>query len=411
MPVFSYSRLETFKQCSRKFYYRYIAKVRLEEEPENISAFLGSRVHETLQLIYERACVGTVITDGEAIDHFQRRWATEWSTRVVVPNGSGSAEDCHRLGEQWIRDYYRRHVPFNDATVIGLEMKVPIALDASGKYQMAGYIDRLSRTSAEVWQIHDYKTNNRLPTQAEQDCQPQLAFYEIGIRQMWPDIERVELVWHFLRFDKAIRSQRTPDQLESVRQAAIHLIDDIAARGRDESAFPTHESKLCNYCEYQAICPVRKHLVAVKKLPENQFLAEPGVKLVDRWTELKAKQAALNTEISVIEAEIDQIKEALGALSAREGLQTIVGSEKEVAINEQHKVMFPRKGQEPEKAAELEAKLRASPFWPQVSTLDRSALAALWSEREQQAAQLRGLLDEYGWVEDQLSISLRKRRD
>ncbi len=92
---------------------------------------------------------------------------------------------------------------------------------------------------------------------------------------------------------------------------------------------------------------MRKHLFAVKQLPANQFLAEPGVALVDRWNLLKAKQDEWKAEIAKLDCEVDQIKEALKALAARDGMTKVVGSEKEVAITEEHRVMFPRKGQEP----------------------------------------------------------------
>ena len=40
--------------------------------------------------------------------------------------------------------------------------------------------------------------------------------------------------------------------------------------------------------------------------------------------------------------------------------------------------MFPRKTMEPDKAAELEQRLRSSQWWNQVSAIDRHALEALW---------------------------------
>ena len=411
MATFSFSKLETFKNCPRKFYYRYVAKVCLDEEPEQIATFLGSRVHETFHKLYERVRHATVMSEGALIDFFRERWKAEWTSSVVVPEHSASPAKFRKLGEEFVRDYYRRHVPFNDARIIGLEKKITFPLDKQGTHRMVGYIDRLARTQAGVWQIHDYKTNSRLPTQAEKDADPQLAYYEIGIRQMWPNVEHVELVWHFVRFDQVIRSTRTKEQLEALRQETLSLIVDIESRVRDESVFPTHESKLCNYCEYQAICPVRKHLVAVKQLHKNKFLKEPGVKLVDRWNELKGKQAELNSVIEELESEIDEIREALLALAERRGMTAVVGSEKEVTIVREQKVLFPRKGQEPDEAVELESRLRRSPWWEQVSSLDRNALVALWKERKTQAAKLRKLLEEFAWTEDQTTMRLRNRRE
>jgi hypothetical protein len=92
-------------------------------------------------------------------------------------------------------------------------------------------------------------------------------------------------------------------------------------------------------------------------------------------------------------------------------MTAVVGSEKEVSIVHEQKVLFPRKGREPDKAEALELRLRRSPWWEQVSSLDRNALTVLWKEREKQAAKLRELLEEFAWTEDQTTIRLRNRRD
>lgn len=255
MTTFSHSRLETFKNCPRKFYYRYVAKILLDEEHEQIAAFLGLRVHEALQRLYEQVWRGTVISEQDLLKFYRQEWDAEWTETVVIPPDTGTPEDYCNLGEAFVRDYYRRYAPFDDAKIIGLEMEIRFPLDPAGHYQMLGYIDRLARTPAGIWQIHDYKTSSKLPTQTDQDQDPQLAYYEIGIRRMWPEIEHVELIWHFVRFDQAIRSRRTPEQLEALRQETLTLITDIMSRDYDERAFPTHESGLCDYCEYQAVCP------------------------------------------------------------------------------------------------------------------------------------------------------------
>jgi putative RecB family exonuclease len=386
-----------------------VAKVPLEEEPEFIATFLGSRVHEALELIYDEARNGRLISPDDVVAYYRCQWAAKWCSSIVMPDGSAS-DDFSRQGEGWVRDYYDRYVPFNDAKTIGLEMPVLYPLDPEARSQIRGFIDRLARSADGAWEIHDYKTTRRLPTQADKDHDSQLALYEIGIRRMWPDIETVELIWHYVRFDHTIRSRRTSEQLDALQQNTLGTIADIEARDGSEDAFPTKESGLCSYCEYQVVCPVRKHLCVVRKLPANEFLEEPGVVLVDRWNSLKAKQDELKVEIARLESEIDQIKEALCVLAARDGLTNVVGSEKEVAITEQLKVMFPRKGQEPNEAAQLDALLRASPWWQRASCLDRSALSVLWDEREREAAGLCEILERFAWIDDQRTLSLRKRR-
>ncbi len=240
MAIYSYSRLQTFRQCPRKYYYRYVAKVPLKDEPEFIATYLGSRVHETLERVYDNARNGRLISEDDIVASYRSRWTSEWSPSVVLPDGAAPDDFC-RQGEGWVRDYYRRYAPFNDSKIIGLEMEIQFPLDPGARSQMRGFIDRLARSADGVWQIHDYKTNSRLPTQADMDNDSQLAVYEIGIRRMWPDIEQVELIWHFVRFDQTIRSRRTREQLESLRETTLIAIADVESRDRVEDAFPTHE--------------------------------------------------------------------------------------------------------------------------------------------------------------------------
>jgi len=153
--------------------------------------------------------------------------------------------------------------------------------------------------------------------QAEKDADPQLAYYEIGIRRMWKDVGRVELIWHFLRFDHSIVSSRTTDQLDQLRSDAIATITDIERRGDDAEQFRTSEGPLCSYCEYQQICPARKHLFQVRVMPESDLAKERAVALVDRWAELDAKRKLLQNEQGDIEKQIEDIRQALVAIATR----------------------------------------------------------------------------------------------
>jgi putative RecB family exonuclease len=51
MTIYSHSRLRCFEQCPARFKFQYIDKVETEEE-QSVEAFLGSRVHETLEKLY-----------------------------------------------------------------------------------------------------------------------------------------------------------------------------------------------------------------------------------------------------------------------------------------------------------------------------------------------------------------------
>lgn len=155
---------------------------------------------------------------------------------------------------------------------------------------------------------------------------------------------------------------------------------------------------------------MRKHLYEVKELPPNRFAKEPGVKLVDHWAELQAKRQALIDRQRELEAEIGEVQEALIELAEKKDLSTIIGTEKEVAVTIAEAILFPTKGNEPAEYEAFEAKLRKSKYWPEVSTLDRSALKRLWDQREELDAVLRRWLTTYARSEKQVGARLRNRR-
>lgn len=411
MPCYSHSRIEAFRHCPRKYYYRYVAKVKLEEGPEQVATFLGSRVHDTLEYLYDRVRKG-VVPDQEALKtRFDAAWKEQWSQDIVIHDAGLTGLDYQKLGWRCIDQYYRRFHPFDQSVVVGLERMVRFPLDAAEKYTMLGYIDRLAKGPDGLWQVHDYKTNSRLSTQADKDADPQLAYYEVGVRRMWKGVKRVELVWHFLQFDQSIVSTRTPEQLKELKAEAIATIKDIERRGTDEKQFPTREGPLCPYCDYEEVCPARKHLYQVRIMPESKLAKEPAVKLVDRWAALEAKRQELLGQEGTLQEEIEEVRRALIALAQRKGLELVAGHEKEVVVKQVEKVMFPRKGEEPEQAAELEAALRATRWWKDLSTLNASQLKAAWEDSQGAAPELRKLLKKYVRLETETTARLRGRRD
>lgn len=412
MSQWSHSRIQSYRDCARKFFFRYVAKVKLPEEPETLAQFLGGRVHDALEALYAAVKRNeTPALDG-VLAHFRARWDEKWHDAVMMPDERPPL--AHReQAEGWLRDYWARHAPFTETRTIDVERRISFPLDDDGAHTMIGFVDRLARRADGTWQIHDYKTNRRLPTQQDKDRDPQLAYYEIGVRRMWPDdVKAVELVWHFLAFDTSITSVRTGEQLDTLRGEALATIAEIESLGRSEAAFPTHESVLCDYCEYQQVCPVRRHRFAVATLPPSRFAKESGVKLVAAWAERDAAKKALQAQLDEVEAEIGEIKAALAAYAEAHDLEVVTGEEREATVKRSERVVFPRKSEsdEAEEAQALEAQLRGSPWWPDASAVDRFALDRLWRQRAGLAADLRALLEEYARTEPTLDVRLRKKK-
>ena len=56
--VFSHSSLSSYENCPRKYAFRYIEKIQVDSE--GIEAFVGKRVHEILERLYQFVDDGVV---------------------------------------------------------------------------------------------------------------------------------------------------------------------------------------------------------------------------------------------------------------------------------------------------------------------------------------------------------------
>ncbi|PCI11659.1 hypothetical protein COB72_00475 [bacterium] len=414
MPTYSHSKIECFRNCPRQYYYRYVVKLDLPDTPRQVALFFGSRCHDALEWLYKQVMTGGVPSKGETLTEFNRLWGNGWGEDIVIQDEGMDEQKYLALGELCVGNYYDAHHPFDDSITIELEQMVRFDLNNEQDIGMVGYIDRLAKDDDGVWHIHDYKTNKRLPTQADMDSNPQLAYYEIGIRQMWPSIKRVELHWHFLRFGETITSTRTAQQLADLRNNALGTIADIDLSGKEEGAFETNETGLCRFCDYQSVCPIMKHEVRVNGLPINAYKNEPGIKLVNALAELKAKKDELKgvftLQTNEIDDEIEQIQEALLEYATGEGMSVVQGDELEVTIRTSEKAVFPRKTSQLEQYTKFENLLQESPFWDMVSSLDASALRTLWKQPDTLNPELCQILGAFVQVEEETKMGIRGKR-
>jgi len=395
MTVYSHSRLSTYEDCPLRYKLQYVDKI--DRSTEGVEAYLGNRVHEALQRCYNLAGRGRVLSLEELLASYEAEWQKNWHDGIVVTRAEMLPDHYLQRGRKMLTDYYRRFAPFDADYTLGTEVLTTFPLDAAGKYKLRGYIDRLARTSEDCFEIHDYKTSGRLPSQQEKDEDRQLALYQIGVRHRWPDLKKVRLIWHYLAFDRDLVSERDETAIAKLRGETMALIDRIEAA----TDFPPHESSLCDWCEYPDLCPARKHGTVVAALPVNEFLAEPGVSLVNRYADLKEAEKALGEEV-------DKVKEALIEYARREKVSVITGSGQQVRVKLDTRLKFPGKN-DAERAA-LEQVVRTAGRWDEVSQLDTAALAHALEEGGWEPA-LAEQVSAFRTEEETAAVYLAKRKE
>ena len=256
MPLYSHSKLSTFEQCALKFKLKYLDKVKPDYE-QSIEAFLGKKVHETLEWLYKNPDKKEL---DDVIKYFVEKWNQDYNPSIKIVKEEFDKEYYFNKGIKFLINYFVNNFPFKDNT-IALEKKIMLNLDNQGEYQLVGFIDRLVHdTEKNIFEIHDYKTG-ALKSQQELDNDRQLALYSISIRESYPSASEVRLIWHFLEWNQKKISTRKIDELQQLKQEIIALIKKIES----SSEFKTNPGILCNWCEYRSYCPEMRHTIKEKR--------------------------------------------------------------------------------------------------------------------------------------------------
>lgn len=391
MTVYSHSRLSTFEQCKLKFKYKYIDKVETEIET-TVEAFLGGKVHDTLEKLYNDLKFEKVPEKEELLEFFEKEWRKDWNEDILIVRGEYEEQNYIDMGKRFISDYYERYHPFDQATTIGTEVRILLKLDEKGKYQVQGYIDRLDDNNG-IYEIHDYKTASNLPLQHYLDEDRQLALYAIAVKENYEDAEDVKLVWHFLAFDKELDSERTDKQLEELKQETIKLIDEIEACNE----FPPKTSSLCNWCEFRPICPEWKHQYEIERTRDYQD--DDGVKLVDKYAKLKEEE-------KLLQQKLDSLKERILEFAEQKGVNAVFGTDQRAKIWSKELEKFPRRT-DPRYKEFIEA-VKQSGLWKEYSRIDSFKLEKAFNNKQLREEMLE-LLEKYTRKEKIERIYLGKK--
>ena len=363
MPVYSHSRLTSYENCPKQFHFQYIEK---PEVPEftGIEAFMGSVVHAALENLYKQVVMSKVPSKADVLKDFERIWKEEWTPAVAIVKKGFAKSHYHVIGRRCVEDYYDKHAPFDrDGRVRGVEEHLVFALDDSGKFKMQGYPDLLFEPEVNCFAVHDHKTG-RMPSveKLEEDCQ--LPLYHLGVEQKYPDVKVKELVWHYLAKGREVRLPATKKRMENARTWAISVIRQIERRIKYREAFEPQESILCNWCEFQPVCPA-KNPQPPKVTPKRREALTEGAALVDKYAGLQERKKA-------IEKEIEEAKGRLIELAEGCGLDSFEGAENTALVKLKEELSAPL--MESENRKPMEAMLRSEGVWEEFSSLNTNAL-------------------------------------
>lgn len=235
----SFTRVDTFERCPRRFRYQYVDG--LPQAPAPQLSF-GTSIHATLEWLYDRkhpvlpsldetlqALYDAWETDGyAAVDREEQLTAYAHARDIVTRFHQRLAAEGMRspvATEAWFE------LPFGDDIVV------------------VGAIDRVDADDDGTLHVVDYKTNRRARTRAQVRDSLQLAIYALATRELYGRLPGT-VGLDFVVPGTLVRVPTSELDLDTVGPRLAGVAARIVA-GED---VPTPH-RLCDWCDFRAICP------------------------------------------------------------------------------------------------------------------------------------------------------------
>ncbi len=334
MVVYSFSQLGLYQQCPKKYQFRYLDGLEksFETTPDLL---LGTSVHSSLERFYQQLNIYKKPQKSDLIERFdtQRSSSLQENWEKIVMKWDQTLDDYQRRGQHYLSDYYDLHTPFEDIKIVGTELLLHFTLeDWPNAPKFRGIVDRLDK-DWENFIINDYKTNKNLPPEQKDEYREQLTLYAQGIRQKYGKyFKNIKARLHYLHFWLVDEREITDENLDPILQKYKNLISEIETARFDhnmgvENAFPTNQNPYCKYCEYQMLCPLRKHLhYGAETINAGELGEQTIASLVDQY-------AQLSSQISQDTKQKDFLKELLVAYASEHDFEQLFWSETKLGVS------------------------------------------------------------------------------
>jgi RecB family exonuclease len=299
----SYSAFDTYQNCSLKYKFQNIDRIKT---PKSKEAVFGSTVHDTMKFIHTPSILSPTLD--QAMEHFSLAW------NPAVFDSPDEERAAFSQGVRIIQDYYQKNNPAN-FNIVDLESRFQIEIgDKENQHIISGIIDRIDKTE-DGYEIIDYKTTKKMPSQDKVDNDMQLSVYLQAFLSRYPkeinNIGNLKVSLYYLKHGVKLSATRTVEQLKKSEQLFLETIRLI-----EEGKFEPNMNPLCDWCGYQNICPMWKH-----KFKETRKIDTKEVNAaIDEYIELKSA-------MSITKDRLGEIQEKVLQYMDQEGVERVFGSQ------------------------------------------------------------------------------------
>ncbi|MGP1579649.1 MAG: RecB family exonuclease [Wolinella sp.] len=235
---FSHSRLRTFLECKRRYYYHYVRKYS-ERDDENSARIMGELVHRLLKESFEAAGSRAHV----AQEYFAQAMKRESSANATF---AFEADLVVRKMERFFALEKKRQ----ESGAIPIMMEERVLFEVEG-IAFEGYIDRVDRVGEEYF-ILDYKLKREVKADTrarlEESSDFQFALYALALRQKFGQKVGIRAFYYDLQRGELIEESLLEEKIELLRARLAELKAEKIVFERCE------DTRRCLYCPYVALC-------------------------------------------------------------------------------------------------------------------------------------------------------------
>ena len=301
----SYSAIDTYLQCPQKYKLQEIGRIKV---PKNREAIFGTLIHNTLKFMFRRDPLFPTLD--EIINYFRENWPAKETLKT--PWSAEEEKVYFEEGVRVLKKFYEKNAPWN-FTVVDLEshFEVPLEDKNGAVHILAGKIDRIDKLPDDTYEIVDYKTSKRMPSQTALDKDLQLSLYSLGLQKRWPHLrpEDIKLSLYFLKHGEKLSTKVTPETTLETKNALLKTVTEIQEKLNSGKEFEPMPGALCDWCGYKPICPAWSHLYR-KKTPDADIKSpEEMDAIIKEYFEIKKTGQQNEARLTELQSEIKDYME------------------------------------------------------------------------------------------------------
>ena len=248
--TFSFSQLKAYDTCPRQYYYSHVIKLRGAGKPSfSFGKAMHSSLHKFFKLIVKNKEDSQQnlfkeekkIKDPslkQLLEFYEESWIEDWY------ESEKQKKEYKQKGEEILTEYYQKYKG---------KFPIPLFLEKGFNIKikdnsLRGVFDRVDPIGKDKWEIIDYKTGQVKDKLTFED-KKQLLIYQIAAEDVFQTKVK-NLTFYYLNENTPVSFVGTDKEIEKTKLWIIDVINNI--KKQDFTATPGF---MCQYCDYNKICP------------------------------------------------------------------------------------------------------------------------------------------------------------